>query len=208
MGVASEERRLICEAFEDLGPDAPTLCEGWNARDLAAHLAVRERRLDASPGIMIKAFAPHTQRVQDSYAAKPWPKLVDLVRSGPPKLSPFGIPGFDELANTVEMFVHLEDLRRAQPDWEPRAPEPVRDAALWKQLSRSSKLTFRNSPVGVVLRRPNGSEVAAKRGPNTVTITGEPGELVLFLSGRDQVRLEFDGDQAAVARVQGLNRGI
>ena len=86
--------------------------------------------------------------------------------------------------------------------------EPVRDAALWKMLSRSSKLTFRNSPVGVVLRRPNGSEVVAKRGPNTVTITGEPGELVLFLSGRDQVRLDFDGEQAAVARVQGLDRGV
>jgi uncharacterized protein (TIGR03085 family) len=208
MSVAREERRLICEAFEDLGPDAPTLCEGWTARDLAAHLVVRERRLDATPGIMIKALAPHTQRVQDAYAARPWPQLIDLVRSGPPALSLFAIPGLDELANTIEMFVHLEDLRRAQPDWEPRGPEPVRDAALWKMLSRSARMTFRNSPVGVVLRRSNGSEIVARRGPDTVTITGEPGELVLFLSGRDQARVEFDGEQAAVARVQGLDRGV
>jgi hypothetical protein len=84
----------------------------------------------------------------------------------------------------------------------------VRDDALWRQLARTSKLTFRNSPVGVVLRRANGSEVVAKRGPDTVTVTGEPGELVLFLSGRDQVRLEFEGDQSAIARVKGLNRGV
>ena len=208
MGVAREERRLICEAFEDLGPDAPTLCEGWTARDLAAHLVVRERRADAAPGIMIKALAAHTQRVQDAYAAKPWPQLVDMVRTGPPSLSPFAIPGFDELANTVELFVHHEDLRRAQPDWEPRGPEPVRDGALWRMLARSAKLTFRNSPVGVVLRRGDGSEIVAKRGPNTVTLAGEPGELALYAAGREQVRIEFDGEQRAVAVVQGLNRGI
>jgi uncharacterized protein (TIGR03085 family) len=208
MGVARDERRLICEAFEDLGPDAPTLCEGWAARDLAAHLVVRERRADAAPGIMIKALAGHTQRVQDSYAVKPWPQLVDMVRTGPPPLSPFAIPGFDELANTVELFVHHEDLRRAQPDWEPRGPEPVRDATLWRMLSRSAKMAFRNSPVGVVLRRHDGSEIVAKRGPNTVTLTGEPGELALYAAGRDEVRVEFAGEQRAVAVVKGLNRGI
>ncbi|GAA0633652.1 TIGR03085 family metal-binding protein [Kutzneria viridogrisea] len=208
MGVASEERRLICEVFEDLGPDAPTLCEGWSARDLAAHLVVRERRLDAAPGILIPALAAHTQRVQDEFATKPWPKLVDLIRSGPPTLSVFGIPGVDELANATEYFVHHEDLRRAQPGWTAREPEPRREAALWGALSRTARMSFRNSPVGIVLRRPNGEHIVAKKAPTPVTLTGEPSELLLLAFGRDQATVDYAGDATAVNRVRGLDLGL
>lgn len=41
---AKRERLLLADLLEAAGPDAPTLCEGWNARDLAAHVVVRERR--------------------------------------------------------------------------------------------------------------------------------------------------------------------
>src|SRR5882762_622635 len=36
------ERRELCDLFLELGPDAPTLCEGWTTLDLAAHLVLRE----------------------------------------------------------------------------------------------------------------------------------------------------------------------
>src|SRR3984885_11316027 len=108
MTAAQRERSALVDTFRQVGPDVPTLCEGWTARDLAAHLVVRERRLDASPGIMLKALAGHTQRVQDASPPKPWPQLIDLIRTGPPTLSLFGIPGVDELANGTEYFVHHE----------------------------------------------------------------------------------------------------
>ena len=38
--------------FDETGPDGPTLCEGWQTRDLAAHLVLRERRPDAAAGVM------------------------------------------------------------------------------------------------------------------------------------------------------------
>ncbi|MPZ81466.1 MAG: TIGR03085 family protein [Actinophytocola sp.] len=208
MAVSTDERAALCDLFTELGPDEPTLCTGWQTRDLAAHLVVRERRLDAAPGILLTPLAGYTKRVQDGYARKPWAELVDLVRQGPPVFSPIRIPAVDRLVNSVELFVHHEDVRRARPGWKPRDPDPERDAVTWAGVSRAGRMTLRRSPVGLVLRRPDGKETVVKRGPNTVLITGEPGELLLFAFGRDEVRLDFEGEQTAVARVKGLTRSL
>jgi len=82
---ASIERSALCDTFERVGPDAPTLCSPWLTRDLAAHLVVRERRPDVAAGIWVPGLAARAQQVQDEYAAREWPHLVDLVRSGPPR---------------------------------------------------------------------------------------------------------------------------
>ncbi len=206
--MAADERRAVSDLFDELGPDVPTLCDGWQAKDLAAHLVLRDRRPDAAAGIQIKAVAPYTERVQDKLAARPWAELVELVRTGPPVWSPFRLPALNELINGAEYFVHHEDVRRGRPDWEPRPPEPQRDEALWKAARMVGRLTYRRSPVGVVLHRTGGEEVTVKRGPNTVTITGEPGEVLLHIFGRSAVRLTFDGDPKAVAVVKGLDRAF
>jgi uncharacterized protein (TIGR03085 family) len=208
MGVSKDERLALSALFEELGPDAPTLCEGWRTRDLAAHLVLRENRIDAVPGIFLPALAPHTERVQQRYAARPWSELVDLVRSGPPWFWVTSIGGLDELANTAEFLVHHEDVRRGQPDWTPRAADPVRDAATWKAASQSARQNFRKSPVGVILRTPDGREAAAKSGPDTVTIFGEPMDLLLYGVGRNAVDVSFEGAEAAVGALKGTSRSL
>ncbi|OXM70440.1 TIGR03085 family metal-binding protein [Amycolatopsis vastitatis] len=208
MGVAADERRALSALFDDLGPDAPTLCEGWTTRDLAAHLVVREHRPDAAPGILVPALAGYTQKVQDRYAAKPWASLVEQVRSGPSKFWPTAIGPLDELTNTAEFLVHHEDVRRAQPDWQPRPAETPRDIAAWKSAKQAAKLNLRKAPVGVTLRTGTGQEAAVKTGPDPVTIVGEPVDLLLFVFGRDAVRLEFEGDASAVTKLQAAKRGL
>ena len=107
-----------------VGPDAPTLCEGWKTRDLAAHLVIREYRPDAAPGILIPFFASHTAKVQNKVAEQTdWDELVDKVASGPPVYSPLKL--LDPVANVAEMFIHHEDVRRAQSGWKPRVLEPA-----------------------------------------------------------------------------------
>jgi len=208
MSLAATERAALWDLFDELGPNEPTLCTGWQTRDLAAHLVIRERRPDSAPGILLRPFAGYTKRVQDSYARRPWRELVDLVRGGPAPWWPTRVPALDNAVNSVEFFVHHEDTRRGQDGWEPREPDAERDAALWAGLRRTSFLTLRRSPVGLVLRRPDGQEIVAKRGPDTVAVTGEPGELLLFATGRAAARVEFEGEQPAVAAVQGLRRGL
>ncbi|ANZ38454.1 TIGR03085 family protein [Lentzea guizhouensis] len=203
MGLARSERKALVELMTELGPEAPTLCSPWLTRDLAAHLAIRERRPDTAPGILVPAFAKWTEKVQDDYAHKAWSELLDLVRT-----PPFWIQPVDELINAGEYFVHHEDVRRAQPDWEPRPYDASRERTLWKLLPITARMTYRSSPVGVTLVRPDGDHVVAKQGANGVVITGEVTELVMLAFGRDQVRVEYSGDPDAVARVRSLNRSV
>lgn len=206
---AKRERLLLADLLEAAGPDAPTLCEGWTTRDLAAHVVVRERRPDAAAGILLSVLKGRLERVQAEFAAKPYAELIQLIRTGPPKLSPYALKPVDEGANTVEFYVHAEDVRRAQADWSPRELDPVFADALWARLERAARLLGRKSPVGVVLRRPDGRTAVAHRGLPVVTVTGEPGELTMFAFGRqDAARVELEGDKEAIARVSTAQLGM
>ncbi|WP_374983539.1 TIGR03085 family metal-binding protein [Streptomyces fradiae] len=206
---AKRERLLLADLLEAAGPDAPTLCDGWTTRDLAAHVVVRERRPDAAAGVLLAPLRDRLERVQAEFAAKPYEELVQLVRSGPPRMSPFSIKQVDEGANTVEFYVHAEDVRRAQADWTPREIDPVFANALWARLEKTARLVGRRSPAGLVVRRPNGQTAVAHRGTPVVTVTGEPGELTLFLYGRQAAaRVELDGDEGAVAAVLKARLGV
>lgn len=189
------------------GPDAPTLCGEWTVRDLAAHLVLRERRLDATPGIMVAALAGHTERVQAGIARKDWSELLDDVWSGPPLWSPFH--WVDEQANLAEMFVHHEDVRRARDGWSVRTLPDGMQAKLWGVASGIGRRTYRKAPVTVVLERPDGRQATVHAaGAATVTLRGEPAELLLHAFGRDQARVEFDGAAEDVAAVAGLDRSL
>ena len=208
MGVAHDERQALCALFDQLGPDAPTLCQGWATKDLAVHLVVRERRPDALASRLLKSLAERGERIEAELRDKPWPELVEQVRQGPPKWNPLGIGAVDETVNSTEFFVHHEDVRRAQPGWQPRPPDHDRDELLWKSLARISKWLYGRSPVGVVLRRPDGTEIAAKRGPRTVRILGVPGELMLHAFSRREAQVTFDGNDADVLAVEDLRRSL
>jgi uncharacterized protein (TIGR03085 family) len=208
MTLAAGERRELCDLMDQLGPDAPTLCKGWTTRDLAAHLVIRERRVDAAPGILLPVLAGYTARVQRSAAQQPWADLVDLVRNGPPPWSPYALPGLGDKINTMEFFVHHEDVRRAQTGWEPRPADSRRAAALWALLGRAARVLYRHSPVGVVLRTPDGLERTVRGGDRSVTLIGSIDELTLHAFGREQTEVDIDGDQVDVAGLQSSQRGL
>jgi uncharacterized protein (TIGR03085 family) len=206
---ARTERAHLAQALTEAGPDAPTLCEGWTTRDLAAHVVVRERRLDAAGGIMVKALAPRMARVQAEFATRPWEELLAMVAAGPSKRSLFGVAAVDEAANVVEFFVHCEDVRRAKPGWEPRLLAPELVEALWKRTAGSARLMGRRAPAGLVLRRPDGQTAVAHKGAPVVTVTGEPGELAMFMSGRQaHAVVQMEGPDDAVAAVRGAKFGL
>lgn len=193
--------------MRSVGPDAPTLCEGWTARDLAAHLVVRERRLDATLGIAIKPLAGYTAKVQDHVAASTeWDDLVDMIAGGPPIYSPFIL--LDGLVNVGEMFIHHEDIRRAAPGWQPRVVDSPTVSALERAVGMASRMTLAKSPARVSLRTPGGKVLATGGSGRPVVITGDAGELLLFAFGRDPAQIAFDGDGDAVAQVKSAKRSM
>src|ERR1700677_1592601 len=129
--LAQHEREVLCDLLLEVGPDAPTLCEGWTTKDLAAHLVVRERRPDSGPGLVWPPLAGYTDKVRTTVRDRTqWSELVAKVRRGPPLL----LRPFDGPMNTVEFFIHVEDVRRAQPNWEPRPLTTAMADALWSRV--------------------------------------------------------------------------
>jgi uncharacterized protein (TIGR03085 family) len=213
---ARDERLALAVLLDKTGPDAVTLCEGWRTADLAAHLVLRERRPDAAAGILGGPLAGYTSRVQRSMTSRtPYPLLVETFRAGPPKFSLFGLPGADERLNFAEFFVHHEDVRRAQPDWEPRKLDQRMAQAIWGQLARA-RLLLRKIPVGIEFARDDEPDEPADGQrvvrmtvrPRTpvVTIIGAPAELMMWAFGRSgaaRVRLEgAEADVAALAQAR------
>lgn len=203
---ARDERTALAALLQETGPDGPTLCEGWQTRDLAAHLVLRERRPDAAAGVMGGPLAGYTARVQRHYLdTYSYPTLITMFRAGPPKLSVFAIPGADEAANTVEYFVHHEDARRAADGWTERELPAGLQSVLWKRLA-SAKLSLRSAPTGIVLssQGPSGADVTmtAKNAAPSVTVTGSPAELTLWSLGRVRAaHVTLDGPQDAIAKL-------
>ena len=207
MSIARQERAALVDTMRATGPEAPTLCEGWKTRDLAAHLVVRERRLDAAPGILVPKLAGYTARVQEQVTASTdWSELLAQVASGPPLYSPFIL--LDPLVNVAEMFIHHEDVRRAGTTWEPRVLDEATTSSLARQVSSFARMTLSKAPARVSLATPNGKVLTTAGKGAPVTITGDPGELLLFAAGREPVLVSFDGDADAIAAVQGSRRGL
>jgi uncharacterized protein (TIGR03085 family) len=204
------EREELCDLFLELGPDAPTLCEGWTTADLAAHLVVRERDPRSTPGILRpqSRFGRTTERLMARKKAEGYPSVVARVRKGAP-LVPWRVPGLRTLLNLNEYVVHHEDVRRANGRG-PRTDRPDLDAAVWGMLRRGSKvMTRRIGGAGVVLRTPGGDVVVARRGEPVATLTGAPVELLLYLLGRrTAAEVELTGDPAAVSAVEHASLGI
>jgi uncharacterized protein (TIGR03085 family) len=217
VSYASDERMALCALLDETGPDAPTLCEGWRTADLAAHLVLRERRPDAAAGLLGGPLAGYTRRVNQALSARmPFPRLVELIRTGPPPLSPFRLPGVEARINLVEFFVHHEDVRRGTGGWQPRELPGGLTEALWQRL-RASRLLFRHSPVGVELARDDlaadGGErqvrMTARARTPVVTVTGHPAELVMWALGRTgAARVRLDGNADAVRQLAAARRGV
>lgn len=199
---------LLADAMAQTGPDAPTECEGWTVRDLAAHLVVREGRPDTGPGILLPPLAFYTESVRRRVARNvPFEGLMERFRSGPPKFSPFALPGVDKNANGVEFFVHHEDVRRAAPDWEPRELQPALEELLWRRI-RIARFVLRKVHVEVTLVQPDGRSARVSGGPKRtgrggpsggVRVHGPVGELVLWVAGRtDVARVRVTGPTDSV----------
>jgi uncharacterized protein (TIGR03085 family) len=212
VSYSREERRALCSLLDKTGPDAPTLCEGWTTGDLAAHLVLRERRLDAAAGVAGGPLAGYTARVQQRLRSRiPFPDLVRMIRSGPPALSVMALPGMDERVNAVEFFVHHEDVRRGAPGWEPRELGSGESDMLWHRL-RMARFMLRKAPVGVELARDDidtdtGADgasyrITARNATPAVTVVGGPAELTMWVMGRrTAARVRMDGIQAAVTKL-------
>lgn len=193
--VDQRERLALCDLFVELGPDAPTLCDGWTTLDLAAHLVLRE----------------HFRRWGDERLAvekeKGLPHLGERLRAGPP-LVPWRLPGLRTLLNGVEYFIHHEDVRRAN-GLGPRPPQADVEDLAWRMLAiLGRRPATRMRPRSLTLATEDGRRRSLGSGEG-VTLHGPASELLLFLSGRPgAATVDVTGSPEAVAALQEATTGL
>jgi uncharacterized protein (TIGR03085 family) len=207
--LARRERHELCDLALILGEDAPTLCGDWDAKDLVAHLLVREHRPIGAIGITVPQLAGLHDRGIARLGRQDFAVLVEKLRD--PGLTPYAIKRLEKLLNTLEYFVHHEDLRRAQDDWEPRELDAADQQQLWNAVKGAGRLSARKAGVPVRIARSDVPDQSAtlRRGEDPVTVTGLPSELVLFFFGREQTRgLRFDGPPESVQSLQRAKKGF
>jgi uncharacterized protein (TIGR03085 family) len=202
------ERDQLCDLLLQLGPDAPTCCDGWTTLDMSAHLVLRERNPRALPGILLGGrFEAGLDRLMDKAKERGFEALVAKVRSGPP-IGPMAVPGLRTLTNLNEYFVHHEDVRRAN-GLGPRTDRPDLQDALWSQTRLGARLQLRKVRAGVELQRAGGEVVRGHSGQPVCRISGDPGEIALYLNGRrGPAQVELSGDPDAIAALQRAELGI
>jgi uncharacterized protein (TIGR03085 family) len=204
------ERAKLADLLDELGPDAPTLLEPWTTRDIAAHLILRDHDALAAPGLVLPgAWGRLARRRQRDLAQRDFSELTAILRSETPP-GFFRIGWIRRLASLNEFFVHHEDVRRANGHG-PRTQEPAMDDALWHNVTRSAWFLARRLPgAGLdVHRAGTGRTVRVRRGQPIARISGDPGELLLYLFGRrNNTRVEISGTDAAVDAVDRTHFGM
>lgn len=211
--LARRERSALVETLRSVGPDAPTLCEGWNTRDLAAHLVVREGRPDAAIGAFVQALAPRLEELRLRERERDWVDLLDRIDGGAPWYSPLRYA--DQVANAAEYLVHHEDVLRARGQWEARRFAESDLVRVWSLATTVTKTFLRKVPARLELRTPWEQTGAAPTPVSTgaalaplVSVTAEPVELLLWAFGREAVHVDVSGAQRGIDAVLEVSRGI
>ena len=194
------------------GPRARTRRRSTRAgptRDLAAHLVVRERRPDAAGGILLPPLRGYAERVRRRIAARPYA----------------GAGGAGAPATGVEPGQQPADRRAGQHDGvlhPPRGRPPgrsrvaaARAAPGLQAHARGSgprllaRLSLRRFPADLWCRRPGTARSPWARGGERLRLVGAPGELTLFLSGRQRVaRVQLDGPVASARLLRNASLGM
>jgi uncharacterized protein (TIGR03085 family) len=205
---AAHERAALVDVLTDVGPDAPTLCEGWTAKDLAAHVYVRERRPDAALGVLpLGPLSAYTDRVMAGVLrVHGYDEILRRLRT-PPAL--WRVTRMDEALNTAEFFIHTEDVRRPA-GLPPRDLPEEFERAVWSRLSRQARLSFRRAKVRLRLVPTVGAPVEV--GPadaEQLEVRGRPSEILLLAYNRKaDAAVELVGSDSAIASLQATRLGL
>jgi uncharacterized protein (TIGR03085 family) len=172
---------------------------------------LRERDLVAAPCLVLPGpFQRFAERRRVRLANRhdfAW--LVARIRSGPP-FGFFRIGWVRSFPNLNEFFVHHEDVRRANGLGH-RALAHDLEAALWQNVRRGSRyLSRRLRGAGLEIEwEGEGEQLTVSQGEPSARLRGTPGELLLYLFGRQAVAdVEVTGTAEAVEAVHCTHFGM
>jgi uncharacterized protein (TIGR03085 family) len=207
-----QERTELLATLRRVGPDAPTLCDEWPVRTLAAHLVVSEQQagvplalsyplwriLPATvTGALLRSIEGPANRRMAKVQERGWEWMLRRLEAGPPRV--YGVRLVAEV-RLLEEWIHHEDMRRANGEG-PRPLDPSLADRLVAGMAAISRFRFFAAPrQGIKAVLPDGSEYQVGTGPTPVRVEGDVGEVTLWLAGRQSAaQVSVSGDIAANA---------
>jgi uncharacterized protein (TIGR03085 family) len=203
------ERAQLCDLLDSLGPTAPTCLAPWTTHDIAAQLVLRENDPLRAPGLVVHGpWGRIAERRRLALKERAFDDLVSTLRSGPPR-GFFRARWVRRIPNLNEFFVYHEDVRRANGHG-PRDLPPAEEAALFHNVGFAPWYPSRRlRRVGLELAWADTDKVVtARRGQPTVRVHGLPGELLLFLFGRDAADIQITGPPDAIESLKRTQFGM
>lgn len=200
------QRDRLCDVLEAAGPDAPTLCTGWTAGDLAAHLWILDHDPVGWIGVGIGPLERiHTARIARARDRMPHGEILAALRAGDGSLACMPTDAREGHRHALgEYAVHTQDvLRAAEGPWPIASQASDRrldsgasddsdlaaamDEALWRRARVAGGMLHVLSTRGLVLQHPDGRVARATPGRERVRVVGAPLELLLWVHGRASV---------------------
>lgn len=209
---APELRALFTQDLLQYGPDAPTLCEGWRSRHLAAHLVIREHETWRMLAMVVPSQRPKVERLPievGDAALRSYEQLVARFAAGPGKFSLFRL--VDEAVNFLEYVVHREDLVRANGAPTEYSPEQRRD--IWDRFKSRARraLASKDARVEVVVDDLDGDNqltLGKDDGHHsTLTVHGNLIDIVMLAHGRP-ADVDITGPGAVGAAYLAVDRTV
>jgi uncharacterized protein (TIGR03085 family) len=217
--LVRQRRDALCDLLAGLSDEqwhAETLCVGWDAGDVVAHLIVREREPWTGAGLFLGGpFAALADRRRTATKAQGRTAMLETLRAGPPW--PLSGPLGD--TQVIEDWIHEQDVRRGGADVPSGRPDDRLEPLLWTSAKRFATRTLALGTDLVVeltdgtrrhrLRSRRGVPVAtATDAEPDVTVAGAPGELLLHVAGRDRADVAITGDERARALLAASPRSL
>ena len=198
--ISKSERQGLVETLKALGPDAPTLCEGWLTKHLLAYLIMRETEPVNASGILLKGRQKQTQNRLEELSTH-FESNLSKLKSGPPLWNPMRY--LDKWVNALEMLIHHEDVLRAQPNWQRRKFTDSETKELDFLLKIAPRFLVRGAKVLPTL------VVGDLPTTGRIILRGDQVDLLLFLAGRQSAStVSIEGDESDVADFMKSSFGI
>ena len=186
--LRDRQLRRCCDAFDHVSADAPTLCAGWSAHDLAIHLWTLQHDPLGWPGIAIPALAPTAKRRADRIRHRwSYAELVARLRANPGTIACMPLDRFEDHRHALgEYFVHTQDIVRANGVDQEQPDSPLEDA-LWLRVQVAARQLHRRRTPGLVLETTGGRSAHVTGGATKTVVSGAPSELLCWVYGREAV---------------------